>query len=216
MKNYQVNSKVISNVNNNKDIVVLFSSLIISALLFYFISAPSYRSFLVIGQEIGLKQKNLDNKENLLNNIADFNKNNKDPGVNVDKLKAFIPNRNNYEDFLGHINNLAAADNLQLSNVAIEQKKPDSTTTQAADAQKDQRIKEQNVSFSVSGDLGNFLHFIKILENSIPFIQEQSLSVSLSEKDLSTTTTTVATNQPRQIDLYPSLEYKVAFKFVYY
>lgn len=222
MKNYKINSQVTSKVSGNKDIVVLLLSLVVSGSLFYIFSGPTYKSYLVLKQEIQLKQKNLANKKQLLDNIQAFNRNNKDLELNVDKLKVFVSNRNNYEDYLGQINDLAISDNLQVSSFTVDDYKKTAaaaaTTTQGSAQSKDydDKFKQKTVSFSVKGDFTNFLHFIKTLENSIPIVQEQSITVSIEQNAGPAQDASKTTIQPQQIDQYPSLTYQVSFKFVYY
>lgn len=212
MKNYQINSKVASNVNNNKDIVILFLSLVAAGGMFYFIAGPTYKNYLVTKEEIKLKQQNLENKKELLDNIEEFNKENKNLSVDVDKLKVFISNRNNYEDFLALINSLVASDNLQIYNFSVEDvKKIASKNNKEVETS---RLQEKVVGFAVKGDFSNFSHFIRTLENSIPFVQEDSISISF--EDAAKAAAASSNGETQSINLYPSLTYEVSFKFVYY
>ncbi|MDD3190424.1 MAG: hypothetical protein PHI66_01900 [Candidatus Pacebacteria bacterium] len=214
MKKYNIDSGIKFKVGDNKDIVFLFFSLVVSGLFLYFIVGASYRESLIVVKETELKQANLETKKSLLNDIEDFNEESKDSDMDVNKLSSFISNRSNYEDFFAHINGLAARENVEISEIVLEDVKK-----AVSDKEKDNGgFNEKAVSFSLSGDYSHFLGFMESMENSAPFVQEIAMSIKAQESNDKTSEKEdeEGEEEVREANLYPTLEYSVSFKFLYY
>jgi len=211
MKKYNIDSGIKFKLGDNKDLAFLFLSLVISGMFLYFVAGDSYRDSLIVVKETELKQANLETKKELLNDIEDFNEESKDSEMDVDKLSSFIPNRNNYEDFFAHIKGLAARDNLEISGIVLEDVKKAGSTKNGEDS----GLNEKAISFSLSGDYSRFVNFMESMENSVPFVQERSMNIKTKETDTKASEKEDE-GEIREVNLYPTLEYGVSFKFLYY
>lgn len=217
------NSKLKGSVKGNRDMVFLCGSLLISVAFLYFFLSPLYQKKLMTEKAYAAKQDDLKDKKELLANIATFNRENKDLTVNSKKLVLLIPNRNNYEDFLIHLQQLSKNYNLELLDFSLQDVKdpvvttagtvtstgvvitPESTiSTGAVDLQTNQ----QGINLSLRGDFASFLGFTKALENGVPFLQEDKLTIDVGS---------LTELQPGQSsDQNPMLDFSLSLRFIYY
>lgn len=217
------NSGRSGSVKGNRDVVFLCGSFLISVAFLYFFLSPLYQNKLVTEKVYAAKQEELKDKQTLLENIATFNRENKDLTVNSKKLVLLIPNRNNYEDFFVHLQQLSKNYNLELLSFSLADVKgsdaatvgtvtstgaiitPEGTTGAGA---VNLQTNQQGVNISLRGDFASFLGFAKALENGVPFLQEDRLSIS---------TGSLSELQPGQpSDQNPMLDFVLNLRFIYY
>lgn len=222
------NPRIPRNVKGSKDVACLCGSLLLSVAFLYFVLSPLYQRHLAMEKVYVSKQNDLKGKQDLLDNIETFNRENKDLTVNSKKLVLLIPNRNNYEDFFIHLQQLSKNHNLELLSFSLNDVKSAAPTSagtvtstgavitpegaQTTPETTEPQLNQQGITLSLRGDFGNLLEFTKALENGIPFLQEDSLAVSSASASTGT-----PTQQPNpDSDKNPTLEIELSLRFIYY
>lgn len=193
METKQNNSKKNVDLKEHKDVTTLCVAFLLSAVFLLAFLSPLYQKKVAMDKAYAAKQEDLKSKEELLKNIEAFNEENKDLTVNSEKLALLIPNRNNYEDFLIHIQQLSRSFNLELLDFKLAEVKaatvvtaetttstgaiitPETTTTTG---QTDNTLKQQGIDITLRGDYPSFVDFARALENGTPFLQEDVVSIS--------------------------------------
>lgn len=217
-KNYVIKNQI----KDNKDVTFLTVALLASIVVLYFFAGPAYGNAKDLQQLNETKRADLKGKEDLFRNMEKFNTENAKLGVNSKKLEAFVANRNNFQEYLDVITDLAVKRNLEVSSIGIAAKEEVSAVqVQAEDAEasaaapssgkKTFPLQEQGVKIAVEGDFENILDFARDLENGIPFVQEGSLELAAVEEGL--------TPQPGEDageGIGPVLTATMEFKFNYY
>lgn len=217
------NSKLSGSVKGNRDVAFLCGSLLLSVAFLYFFLSPLYQKKLTTEKAYAAKQEDLKDKKELLTNISAFNRENKDLTVNSKKLVLLIPNRNNYEDFFIHLQQLSKNYNLELLNFSLQDVK-DSTVTTAgtvtstgvvitpesttSTGEVNFQTNQQGINLSLRGDFASFLGFTKALENGVPFLQEDTLSISAGSSG--------EMQQGQLSDQNPMLNFNLNLRFIYY
>lgn len=107
-------------IKSNRDIVFLAVSLLASAASLCFIVGPAYAGVQAAQEENMEKEKDIKSKQEFLANIKAFNEENKNVEVDTNKLEAFISNRNNYEDYFFHLEELARQSNLEITSMELQ------------------------------------------------------------------------------------------------
>lgn len=226
--NSKAKSKQVS-VKGNRDVVCLGISMVLSILFLNFFLSPLYQKQLALEKAYAAKQDDLKSKKALLGDIETFNRKNQDLSVNSKKLVLLIPNRNNYEDFFIHLQQLSKNYNLELLSFKLEDaasstasNAPGTTTSTGAvitpeggaaatTTPAEAELNQQGITLSLRGDFINLLGFTKALENGIPFLQEDSLDISAS-KD----TGGQAPQGGGTSSLNPTLDTDLKLRFIYY
>ena len=181
--------------------------LLVSCAIMYYFVRPLCREVKLSKLEISLKEKNIESKELLLLGISGVGNNDGNVDENVEKINNLIPSRNNYENYLAHIIKLANSKNIVVNNFSVEGGRSDPKT-------KNKKLNKAKISFSSSGGFLNFISFLRAIENGIPFVQVESISISggteedeKKEKE---------EKEEKEIDLGLVLEQQVSLKFYYY
>lgn len=225
----EVNLAVKGKIKGSKDVVFITVSLLLSVASLCFFTGPAYTKVLAAQKENAGKEKDLQSKQELLENIRDFNRKNKDANVDSKKLTTLISNRNNYEDYFFHLKELAKQSNLEIVSMdlqsgngvassspaaapAADEAGADLAMTGAGEENSGPKLQEQNINLSVRGTFENTSYFYKALENGIPFVQEISADLSYGEK---TGEGGVPADNQEQ-NLNPVLESRISLKFNYY
>ncbi|MEA2098062.1 MAG: hypothetical protein U9P70_03240 [Patescibacteria group bacterium] len=173
--------------------------LLVSCVIMYFFVKPLCEEVKFTMLEISLKEKNIESKELLFLGISNIN-NDEDINENIEKINNLIPSKNNYENYLAHIVKLASAKNIVVSNFSIRGGRSEVRT-------KDKKLSEAEITFSSSGGFLNFISFLRDVENGIPFVQVESISISGDAKE---------NNDDEEVDLGLILNQQVNLKFYYY
>ncbi|MFA6897604.1 MAG: hypothetical protein WCQ96_04955 [Patescibacteria group bacterium] len=229
------NSKIAGNLKGNRDVALLCGSLLLSIAFLYFFLSPLYREKLKMKEAYAAKQEDLQSKKDLLKNIEAFNQENKDLAVNSKKLALIISNRNNYEDFLIHLRKLSENYNLELLSFELEGVKdtptdtvgtttstgavitPDGGSMAAGMAAggavaEESPLNQQGIALSLRGNFADFQSFTKSLENGIPFLQEDQVSITSEAK----TSSQSGQSEEQSLSQDPILEFKLNLRFIYY
>jgi Tfp pilus assembly protein PilO len=186
-----------SNKKKSSEILVLFVALLVSCATMYYFVKPLYREVKIAKLEISVKEKNIESKKLLLLRVGNFSNGEEDINENLGKIDSLIPNRNNYEDYLAHIVKLASAKNIIANDFSVSDEQSSSPRNKI----KSNSLSSVAIDFSAAGGFLNFVSFLRDIENGIPFIQVEAVSISGGEE--------TATS-----DLL--LNYQINLKFFYY
>jgi hypothetical protein len=107
MEKNLLNSLISGKIKSSKDIAFLCIAFLLSAATLYIFTRPEYLIKLSLEKQNASKRIELSNNQELLVNIQNFNKDNDDAAAKSKKLAAFIPSRDNSEDFFIRIKDLA-------------------------------------------------------------------------------------------------------------
>ncbi len=193
-----INDTKLNKKNLFSEFLFLGIFLLVSCIIMHCFVRPLCREVKFAKLEISLKEKNIESKELLLLGVNDAGNNNEKVNENVEKVNNLIPSKNNYENYLAHIVNLASARNIVVSNFSVEGGRSDLKT-------KNKKLNESEIIFSSSGGFLNFISFLRDIENGIPFVQVESISIFGSEKE-----------DGEEDDLGLILNQQVSLKFYYY
>lgn len=154
-----------------KEFVFLFLSMVISCLIVYFLSAPLYTELKIKKLEIAIKDDNIDLRDALVVLVKkiEVKKNEKN---NIEKIKNLVSTRDNYEEYLLNIIEIANSKNIIISDLkvgGIEEKNVKKDDVEIYNI--------GNISFSASGGYSNFINFLKNLEKNIPLLQVNSIEI---------------------------------------
>ena len=189
-------------------LALLFVSLLISCAVMYYIVMPMRKEAKIIKIGNEMKEESMGRNNLFLAKIVKANnESRKMDAENVEKIKNFISNRNNYEDYLIHIVKLANSKNIKINDLSVNKNENDLR-------KKDDGIfNEMEINLAASSGFLNLLGFLKSLEKSIPFVQEESIVISAGDEE-------------ENADKYPNidtettadsiLDYEIKLKFYYY
>ena len=158
--------------------VGLFISLVISCAIIHYVVSPTYKEAKIIRAGNEIKKESIENNNLLLVKIIKANDENRklnDEGVK--KIKSFISNRNNYEDYLIHIVKLANSKNIKISNFSVSKNENKSKISN------DNVLHEMEMNFTASSGYLNFISFLRSIEKGVPLLQEESISISARTED---------------------------------
>lgn len=195
MDTKQNNPKKNVDLKEHKDLTFLGASFLLSSIFLLLFLSPLYQKKLLMDEAYAAKQEDLESKEELLKNIEVFNEENKDLTVNSEKLALLIPNRNNYEDFLIHIQQLSRSFNLELLDFSLQEVNTANTvvttgtttstgaiitpeTATATNPGEESGLRQQGIKLSLRGDYQSFVDFARALENGTPFLQEDGIAIT--------------------------------------
>ncbi len=144
-------------------------------------------------------------------------KNKKINSEEVKKIGGLIPNRDNYEDYLTHIVNLAVSKNIRIDNFAIskdeESKKKDEEKNKKGE-ENERVFNKMSIEITASGGFFSFMSFVRDVENGVPFICERSILIS--EPENSENEEEREEGEVIGIDTDPILNYEMSIEFYYY
>lgn len=194
----------IININIPNEIAFLVLALIFSSGIMYYGVAPLYKEAQISKMEVELKNKNVESGKKMLSELSKLAKSSGQIDDNdAEKISNLAPSRNNYEDHLALIVELAGNKNIYINNFSIKEQKASSETDGA------KKLKEGGISFSALGGFSNLESFLQSLENAIPFIQEESISISRKKQDVKNEEDSIGAGSS------PILESEISFKFYY-
>ena len=92
-----------------KEFAFLFFSMIASCIIMYGFAAPLYEDSKIKKLEIGVKKNNIESRELLLSRVmkAEISDEDKISVENIEKIKGLASNRDNYEEYLVNIVEIA-------------------------------------------------------------------------------------------------------------
>ena len=207
--NEDENSSFAAKLNADFSIlIVLLVSLVVSCVTIYYVALPIYKDARIIKAGNEIKEENIRNNSLLLDRVVRANKANEDlDNESVEKIKDFISNRNNYEDYLAYIVKLANSKNIKISDFSVNEKKDSSKINN------DSALKEIEINLAASSGFPNLVSFLKSIEGRVPLIQEESISVSVGDKN-----DRMSENEDPGVktDTESILDYEVKLKFYHY
>lgn len=191
----------------------LFLSLIVSCAIMYYVVAPMYKEAGIIKAGNKIKEENVKNDNLALVRIIKINSGSKNlNSESVEKIKDFIPNRNNYEDYLIHIIKLANSKNIEINDFSVSENKNELKASDLKANNGDGLI-ETEINLAASSGFLNFISFLRSIEKSIPFIQVESVLVS-AESEKGEINENSDINAATNMDSI--LEYEMKLKFYHY
>jgi hypothetical protein len=205
--NENLNSVEKLKINFSK-LALLFVSLFISCVVMFYVVTPMRKEakIIKIGNEI--KEESVENNNLSLIKIIKTNNESKEfDSENVKKIKEFISNRNNYEDYLIHIVKLANSKNIKIDDLSVNKSEDNPKKRNSS------ILNEMEINFAASSGFLNLISFLKSIERSIPFFQEESISISVEKKDDSVSEDVNVNNEANTDS---TLDYEIKLRFYYY
>ncbi len=193
------------NINIPREIAFLVLALIFSSGIMYYGAAPLYREAQISRIEVDLKNKNIESGKKTLSKLSKLAENSGQiDESDAEKINNLASSRNNYEDNLALIIKLADSKNIYVNNfLVLEEQKA------SKEEDNDKKLKEGKISFSALGGFSNLESFLQSLENAIPFMQEESISISSGTQDVGNKENSM------EIGSSPILKSEISLKFYY-
>ncbi len=192
------------NIKIPKEIAFLVLTLIFSSGIMYYGVAPLYREAQISKMEVKLKNKSIESGKKALSELSKLAESSGQiDDSDAEKINNLVPSRNNYEDSLSLIVELAGNKNIYINDFSIKEQKVSPKTDDA------KKLKEGGISFSALGGFSNLTSFLQSLENAIPFMQEESISISSGAQNVEDK------EDSMEIDNSPILEAEISLKFYY-
>jgi len=185
-----------------KELVALFAALLVSCAIMFYVAAPMYKEVKIIEAINEIKEKDVGTKRLSLSKIIKISsENEKFKNSEIEKVKSFVPNRNNYEDYLAHFVKLANSKNIKINSFFVSEDE-----NKQEEEQEDKIFNEKKIDINASGSFLNFMSFIQDIEKGVPFIHEESISIlEIEESD-----------EDIEINTNPVLDYEICLKFYHY
>jgi len=191
-------------------LVLLLVALLVSCAIMFYVVAPIYRESKIIKIGNETKEEIIENNNLALIKIIKANDESKEfNSENVEKIKEFIPNRNNYEDYLIHIVKFANEKNIKINDLSVNKIEDDPRKKSKS------ILSEVEINFTASSGYLNLISFLKSIEKSIPFVQEESMSISIGEEE-DDLNENANTNPDVETVADSILDYEIRLKFYYY
>lgn len=176
-----------------KTLTPLFALIVAVALYFTYIE-PTMESIRVTDAETEEVQKNIDAAEQLRQRINELiaDRNNIPQG-DLGRLETFLPDRIDEVELLIAIDDLARSNNLQLSDIRVENSTGESVEELLGNAPAGGRAQQReanasgyipfDMSFTISGTYDNARGFIEDLESSLQAIEVMQIAFEAPQDD---------------------------------
>ena len=163
-----------------KEFAFLFFSMIISCVVIYVFAAPLYEDSKIKKLEIGVKENNIESRELLLSRVMKIEISDEDKVSveNIEKIKSLVSNRDNYEEYLVNIVEIASDRNILINDLKISDYKKVSAKNKANGG-----FNSNVINFSASGGFFNFINFLEDIERNIPLMQLESVEIGEKESE---------------------------------
>ena len=159
-------------------IAILFSSLVFSAVIIFFLVSPEFEQKRLIELEKEVISDNLELKKDMIDRIAKFNKTNKDLDDNdLKKIYNLLPDDNSLNEQMASVSSLAVKNRILIKEFSANENKS-STLNKSRDDEDIPEFKEAYFDFSFSGNFVKFMSFFDSIENNIPLIDIKSLDIT--------------------------------------
>ncbi|MCK4892278.1 MAG: hypothetical protein KAS78_06440 [Candidatus Pacebacteria bacterium] len=157
-----------------KEFAFLFFSMIASCIIMYCFAAPLYEDSKIKKLEIGVKKNNIESRELLLSRVmkAEISDEDKISVENIEKIKGLASNRDNYEEYLVNVVEIASGRNVLINDLTVS-----NYGKVSAKSKVNGNFSSSVISFSASGGFFNFINFLEDIERNIPLIQVESVEI---------------------------------------
>lgn len=157
-----------------KEFAFLFFSMIVSCLIIYSFVAPIHEDSKIKKLEIGVKKNNIESRELLLSRVmkAEISDEDNVSIENIEKIKSLASNRDNYEEYLVNIVEIAGGSSILIKNLAVSNYEKVSAKSKV-----NGNFNSSVISFSASGRFFNFINFLEDIERNIPLMQVESVGI---------------------------------------
>lgn len=151
-----------------KEFALLFFSMIASCIIIYSFAAPLHKDSEIKKLEIGVKKNNIESRELLLARVIKIEISDEDKisDENIEKIKGLASNRDNYEEYLVNIIEIAGGRNVLIKNLAVSGYEKVSVKSKVSG-----NFSSSIISFSASGGFLNFISFLEDIEQNIPLMR---------------------------------------------
>ena len=150
-----LNSAEKSNKNFSM-LALLLVTLLVSCAIIFYVVAPMYKELKIIKIGNETKEEIIKNNNLALIKIIKANNESKEfDSENVEKIKEFISNRNNYEDYLIHIVKLANEKNIKINDLSVNKIEDDPKKRSKS------ILNEVEINFTASSGYLNLVSFLK-------------------------------------------------------
>ncbi len=163
-----------------KEFAFLFFSMMTSCIIIYSFAAPLYEDSKIKKLEIGVKKNNIESREILLSRVmkAEISDEDKVSVENIEKIKSLASNRDNYEEYLVNIVEIASGRNILISDLSVSNYEKVSAKSKV-----NGNFNSSVISFSASSGFFNFIDFLEDIERNIPLMQVESVEISKGESE---------------------------------
>lgn len=190
-------------------------SLVISLVIIFVFAIPKYKEAKMAEIQVGLMEKNIELKEDVVKKIANYNEVNKDlKDEDIEKFGKLLPKENNIEEYVANIGNLATINKVVIDGFsAQEANKP----TKMVVGGKTLSLNVVNVELFLYGSFIDTMSFLGCLEKSIPLININKLGISEKEKDKNSENSENSENdeEDKGADKNIHMESVISFSFHY-
>ncbi len=163
-------------------IAILFSSLVFSVTIIFFLVSPEFEQKRLIELKKEVISNNLELKLDMINRIAKFNKTNKDlDDDDLKKIYNLLPDDNSLNKQMASVSNLAVKNRILIKEFSMSESKS-SALNKSRDDKNIPEFEKTCFDFSFSGNFVKFMSFFNSIENNIPLIDIKSLDL-IKEKE---------------------------------
>ena len=163
------------------EIKLPFLSLAASLIIIFVFAVPKYKEVKMAEIQVGLIEKNIELKEDVVKKITNYNEINKDlRDEDIEKFSKLLPKENNIEEHLANIGNLAIINRVVIDDFSVQKSNKSAKMVVGG---KTLNLNVVNAEFSSYGSFIDTMLFLDCLEKSIPLININKLEISEKEKD---------------------------------
>ncbi|MCK4918804.1 MAG: hypothetical protein KAS01_00260 [Candidatus Pacebacteria bacterium] len=162
----------------SKEFIALFCSVIVSCTIIYFVVKPMYEDLKSRGLEIKAKESSIKSREAVLLKAMEVEINN-EYRTSVEKIKSLVSSRDNYEEYLANIVDIADRKNILIDELQVS----DEEDVSEEDDDSDTNFSSRSVSIVASGEFFNFINFLEDIEKNMPLMRIESIAIDKVNRD---------------------------------
>ena len=188
-------------------------SLVVSLAIIFVFAVPKYKEAKMAEIQVGLMEKNIELKEDVVKKIISYNEINKDlKDEDIEKFSKLLPKENNIEEYVANVGNLAIINNIVIDNFSVQKS---NKSTEIVIGGKTLDLNVVNVGFSSHGSFVDSMFFLDYLEKSIPLVNINNLEINREEKDKNDENSE-NDREDKKADEDVYVESKISFSFYYF
>ncbi len=171
------NRKLEKNISSK--MAILFSALILSMVIIFFLASPEFERMKLIKLEKEMVNDNLKLKNNLIDRIAKFNKTNKNlDDDDLKKIYNLLPDDSSLNKQMASVNKFATSggNGILIKDFSASEAKS-SASNKSRNKGDVSDFKETHFDLSLSGSFEEFMSFFDSVEKNIPLMDIESLNI---------------------------------------
>lgn len=186
---YYDSAKRKSKKSISNKIAILVSSLIFSMVVIFLLVSPEFERMKLIELEREVIDGNLKLKNDMIDRVVEFNKTNKDLDDNdLKKIYNLLPENNDFDRQVASISKFAISggSGISITGFSVSRVK-ESSSSKSQDDKEGLDLKRIHLDFSLSGDFGELVSLLDSVEENIPLIDVESMSIireKVKEEDM--------------------------------